>query len=178
MNVRNTLLLSSTVSQSLTVPIRLAWFWVSNYLTVMVSAFLATGILRIHSGHGGWRYLFLIEGLITFSVGIASFFLMPPGPTQTKAWFRPRGWFTEREETIMVNRFVHIHIIRQSHTPKSAFSVLRDDPTKSDMHNRQALTIRMIWKSMCDWRMWPLYILGIMHMSTFCFPSMCNYSQS
>lgn len=104
--------------KSFTVPIRLAWFWVSNYLTVMVSAFLATGILLIPSGHGGWRYLFLIEGLITFSVGIASVFLMPPGPTQTKAWFRPRGWFTEREEIIMVNRFVHIRIIPQPCTPQ------------------------------------------------------------
>ncbi|KAG2350920.1 MFS general substrate transporter [Suillus weaverae] len=128
-------------------PIRLAWFWVSNYITVMVSAFLATGILSLRSGdRAGWRYLFLIEGLITLAVGIVSYFLMPPGPTQTKAWFRPKGWFTEREEVIMVNR------------------VLRDDPTKSDMHNREGLTIRMIWSAVCDWRMWPIYILGITHM--------------
>lgn len=87
------------------VPIRLAWFWVSNYITVMVSAFLATGILSLRSGdRAGWRYLFLIEGLITLAVGMSSYFLMPPGPTQTKAWFRPKGWFTEREEIIMVNR--------------------------------------------------------------------------
>lgn len=86
-------------------PIRLAWFWVSNYLTVMVSAFLATGILSLRSGdRAGWRYLFLIEGLVTLAVGLISYFLMPPGPTQTKAWFRPKGWFTEREEVIMVNR--------------------------------------------------------------------------
>ena len=37
---------------------------------------------------------------------------MPPSPTQTKTWFRPKGWFTEREEVIIVNK------------------VLRDDPTK------------------------------------------------
>ncbi|KAG1757054.1 major facilitator superfamily domain-containing protein [Suillus lakei] len=128
-------------------PIRLAWFWVSNYITVMVSAFLATGILSLRSGdRAGWRYLFLVEGLITLAVGIMSYFLMPPGPTQTKAWFRPKGWFTEREEVIMVNR------------------VLRDDPTKSDMHNREGLTIRMIWSAVCDWRMWPIYVLGITHM--------------
>lgn len=128
-------------------PIRLAWFWVSNYITVMVSAFLATGILSLRSGdRAGWRYLFLIEGLITLAVGMTSYFLMPPGPTQTKAWFRPKGWFTEREEIIMVNR------------------ILRDDPTKSDMHNREGLTIGMIWNAICDWRMWPIYVLGITHM--------------
>lgn len=76
----------------------MVYFWVSNYLTDIVSAFLATGILRLRGvrGQPGWRYLFLIEGCLTLGVGLASFFLLPPGPTQTKTWFRPKGWFTER----------------------------------------------------------------------------------
>ncbi|CAA7268074.1 unnamed protein product [Cyclocybe aegerita] len=129
-------------------PIRLAFFWLSNYISDILSAFLATGILRLRGvgGKEGWRYLFLIEGLMTLLVGIISFFLMPPGPTQTKAWFRPKGWFTDREEIIMVNR------------------VLRDDPSKSDMHNREGLNIKMIWKSIKDWRLWPVYALGLVHM--------------
>ncbi|QRV92579.1 major facilitator superfamily transporter [Ceratobasidium sp. AG-Ba] len=129
-------------------PIRLAFFWISNYVCDIVSAFLATGILQMRgvAARAGWRYLFLIEGCITLLAGIASFFLMPAGPTQTKAWFRPKGWFDDREEVIMVNR------------------VLRDDPSKSDMHNRQGLSPKMIWDSLCDWHMWPLYILGLVHM--------------
>ncbi|TFK56770.1 MFS general substrate transporter [Heliocybe sulcata] len=129
-------------------PIRLAYFWISNYLDHIVGAFLATGILKLRgaSGRPGWRYLFLIEGGLTLAVGLASYFLMPPGPTQTKAWYRPKGWFTEREEIIMVNR------------------VLRDDPSKSDMHNRQGLSPKMIWYALRDWKMWPLYILGLVHM--------------
>ncbi|KAH9949379.1 MFS general substrate transporter [Amylocystis lapponica] len=128
--------------------IRLAWFWVSNYMASLIGAFLATGILTLdgRNGQAGWRYLFLIEGGITALVGIASYFMMPPSPTQTKAWYRPKGWFTEREETIIVNR------------------VLRDDPSKSNMHNRQGMTIWMIWEIIKDWRMWPLYILGFSHM--------------
>ena len=51
------------------------------------------------------------------------------------------------EETIMVNR------------------VLRDDPSKSDMHNRQGLSVLHILKILKDWRMWPLYFLGLTHMS-------------
>lgn len=59
---------------------------------------MATGLLRLRGvgGRAGWRYLFLIEGILTLVVGIASYFMMPPGPTQTKAWFRPKGWFSER----------------------------------------------------------------------------------
>ncbi|RDX51208.1 MFS general substrate transporter [Polyporus arcularius HHB13444] len=129
-------------------PLRLAWFWVSNYLAEIVGAFIATGLLRLRGvgGKAGWRYLFLIEGGLTLIIGIASFFMMPPSPTQTKAWFRPKGWFTEREEIIMVNR------------------VLRDDPTKSSMHNREGLTVRKIWHILKDWRMWPIYALGIIFM--------------
>lgn len=56
--------------------------------------------------------LFSQRGLITLSIGIVTFFKMPPSPTQTKAWFRPKGWFTEREEHIATTR------------------ILRDDPTK------------------------------------------------
>ncbi|KAJ3857261.1 major facilitator superfamily domain-containing protein [Lentinula lateritia] len=129
-------------------PIRLAFFWVSNYIAVIVSAFLATGILKLDGfrGRAGWRYLFLIEGAGTLLVGVCSFLMLPPGPTQTKAWFRPKGWFTEREEVILVNR------------------ILRDDPSKSDMHNRQGLSVGAIWKALQDWRMWPIYILGLTHM--------------
>ncbi|EIW87128.1 MFS general substrate transporter [Coniophora puteana RWD-64-598 SS2] len=132
-------------------PIRIGWFFVSSqYLSALIGAFLATGFLAIQNvtGTAGWRYLFLLEGILTGLVGITSFFMLPPGPTQTKAWFRPKGWFTERqprEEVIMVNR------------------ILRDDPYKSTMHNREGLTLRMILGAIFDWRMWPLYWLGFAH---------------
>lgn len=73
---------------------RLGWFWVSNYLTNIVSAFLATGILRMRglNGQPGWKYLFLIEGILTLLMGLFAFRYMPAGPTQT------RNWFTERDE--------------------------------------------------------------------------------
>ena len=73
-------------------------FWISNYVADISSAFLATGILRLRGvgGKAGWRYLFLLEGILTLVVGFTSFFMMPPGPTQTKAWYRPKGWFSER----------------------------------------------------------------------------------
>lgn len=30
------------------------------------------------------------------------------------------------------------------------------------MHNRQPLTFRMIGKSMLDWHLWPIYIIGVL----------------
>jgi predicted MFS family arabinose efflux permease len=100
--------------------------------------------MRGISGWAGWRWLFLIEGLITLLVGIGSFFMMPASAVQTKTWYRPKGWFTEREISIVVNR------------------VLRDDPSKGDMHNRQAITPRRLLAAASDFDLWPLYIIGLL----------------
>ncbi|KIJ25658.1 hypothetical protein M422DRAFT_38572 [Sphaerobolus stellatus SS14] len=126
-------------------PLRFAFFWMSMQLCNIISALLAFGILRMEGirGRQGWRWLFLLEGLLTLCIGFATFFRMAPGPTQTKTWYRPKGWFTEREEIILVNR------------------ILRDDPTKSDMHNRQSISFKQFLQVACDYDLYPLYLLGL-----------------
>ncbi|KAK3391150.1 major facilitator superfamily domain-containing protein [Podospora didyma] len=126
-------------------PIRLSFFWGAYILTQVVSAFLAFGILRLrgHNGWEGWRWLFALEGILTALIGIASWYYLPPSPTQTASRFRGKsGWFTEREEIIMVNR------------------ILRDDPSKGDMHNRQGLNLKLLWQALTDWDLFPVYLLG------------------
>ncbi|KAJ6157777.1 pantothenate transporter [Penicillium chermesinum] len=110
-------------------PIRLSFFWTSLSVTSIVTSLLAFAVFHLGGVHGmaGWRWLFLIEGVITLSIGLGSFFMMPASIVQTKTWFRPNGWFTEREISISVNR------------------ILRDDPSKGDMHNRQAITPKRLW---------------------------------
>ncbi|KAI1058714.1 hypothetical protein LB507_003726 [Fusarium sp. FIESC RH6] len=128
-------------------PIRLAFFWTALSTSNIVGSLLAAGILQMRGvlGWGGWRWLFLLEAIGTFIVGLFSWVLMPPGPCQTKSWFRGRdGWFNEREEYIMVNR------------------LLRDDPSKGDMNNREAVNLPKLWKAVKDWEQWPLYLLGLM----------------
>jgi sugar phosphate permease len=127
-------------------PMRLGLFYVANNFTSAISSLLAYGIFRLNGHHGieGWRWLFLLEGLFTLIIGILSFFRMPASAVQTKTWFRPKGWYTEREEKIMVNR------------------ILRDDPSKGDMHNREALTLGRLWKSLTDYDLWPVYIVRLL----------------
>lgn len=40
--------------------------------------------------------------------------------------------------------------------------MIRDDPDKGGMHNRQGLSLRQIWNCAKDYDMWPLYILGFL----------------
>ncbi|KAJ0159933.1 putative transporter [Colletotrichum tanaceti] len=126
--------------------LRLGFFWTAMSAADILSALLAYGILHLRGfrGHAGWRILFLVEGLFTLVVGVFGFLLMPAGPCQTASWFRGRrGWFTEREETVMVMR------------------TLREDPGKSSMHNREPITPRLLWDSLRDYDLWPIYLLGL-----------------
>ncbi|KAH9904440.1 MFS general substrate transporter [Xylariomycetidae sp. FL2044] len=126
--------------------IRLGFFWTMMSVADILSALIAAGLLKLRgvSNHAGWRWLFLIEALLTLLVGLFSFVLMPAGPCQTASWFRgKKGWFSPREETIIVNR------------------VLREDPSKSGMHNRQPITPRLLWQCLKDYDLWPLYLIGL-----------------
>ncbi|KAI0020295.1 major facilitator superfamily domain-containing protein [Xylariomycetidae sp. FL0641] len=126
--------------------IRLSFFWTGMFMADIIAAFVAFGLLHMRGllGRAGWRWLFLVEGCMTGVVGLVSFVMMPPGPTQTASWSRGKdGWFSPKEEIIMVNR------------------VIRDDPSKGTMHNRQPITPKLLWKSLTDVDLWPLYCIGM-----------------
>lgn len=127
-------------------PQRLSFFWVAYQGTQIVSAFLAYGILRMRGINGlpGWAWLFALEGTLTGLIGVLSWFYLPSSPYTTSSWFRgEQGWFDEREEKIIANR------------------IIRDDPSKGDMHNREALSLGMLKECLLDWHMWPTYLIGL-----------------
>jgi sugar phosphate permease len=126
-------------------PMRVSIFYIANPLTAVICSLLGFGILHLdgRDGVAGWRWLFLLEGLFTLLVGAGAFFLMPPSPVQTKTWYRKNGWYTDREEKIMVNR------------------ILRDDPSKGDMNNRQAVGFKELWSTIMDWDLLPIYSIRI-----------------
>ncbi|KAI1127074.1 major facilitator superfamily domain-containing protein [Nemania abortiva] len=126
--------------------IRLSFFWTGMFMADILASIIAFGLLHLRGVQGlpGWRWLFLIEGLITGTIGLMSFVMLPAGPTQTASWSRgKKGWFTAREESIMVNR------------------IIRDDPSKGTMHNREPITPKLLWKSLTDVDLWPLYAIGL-----------------
>lgn len=129
--------------------LRLTCFWAVVSTSSAISNLLSIGLLLISTqGKEGWRWLFLYEGLISLVFGSIAFFLMVPGPTQTKSKLFPNGFFTEREEKILANRLI------------------RDDPSKSDMHNRQGVSIKQFFQALSDFDIWPLLLVSL----TFLIP--------
>jgi hypothetical protein len=125
--------------------IRLAAFWSSLNVARVVSALLAAGILKMRGicGKPGWFWLFLLEGLLTVVVALISFLYLPAAPTSTTNVLWRNGWYTEREETIMVNR------------------ILRDDPAKGLTTLTKPATFRDIRAAWSDRSMWGLYFIGL-----------------
>jgi hypothetical protein len=100
--------------------------------------------MRGINGLPGWAWLFALEGTLTGLIGITAYFYLPPSPYQTASKFRGKdGWFTEHEEKIIANR------------------VLRDDPSKGDMHNRQGLSLSAFKACATDYHMYPIYLIGL-----------------
>ncbi|KXT13338.1 hypothetical protein AC579_6037 [Pseudocercospora musae] len=144
--IPDTILYLSYYYTSRELPKRLSFFWVAYQSTQIISAFLAYGILRLrgYNGLAGWQWLFALEGMLTGLIGILAWFYLPSSPYTTASWFRgKKGWFNEHEEKIIANR------------------VIRDDPSKGDMHNREGLSLGMLWQCLRDYHMWPIYLIGL-----------------
>lgn len=78
---------------------RISLFIVSGSLAGAFGGLLASAILKIpHMGWlHSWRLIFVIEGMATCLVGIASFFLLPNDPTGA-------SWLSEDEKLLAVSR--------------------------------------------------------------------------
>ncbi|KAJ8106040.1 hypothetical protein OPT61_g9805 [Boeremia exigua] len=125
--------------------VRLAIFWSTLNVARVISALLAAGILEMRGigGKPGWFWLFLLEGLLTGLIAFISYLYLPASPTDSKNVLFPKGYYTEREEVIMVNR------------------ILRDDPAKGLTAIKEPATFRDIWEAWKDPAMWGLYFIGL-----------------
>jgi len=125
--------------------IRLAAFWSTLNIARVISALLAAGLLEMRGigGKPGWFWLFLLEGLLTVVIAVLSFIYLPAAPTATKNVLWRKGWYTEREEIIMVNR------------------ILRDDPAKGLTALKEPMTFKDVKAAWSDSSMWGLYFIGL-----------------
>ncbi|EMR62640.1 putative allantoate permease protein [Eutypa lata UCREL1] len=70
---------------------RMAWFYAGSSLANAFGGLIGAGVLGgLDGAHGihGWRWLFIIEGVITIGVAVSSIFILPNYPATTK-WLSP-----------------------------------------------------------------------------------------
>ncbi|KAK1927365.1 major facilitator superfamily domain-containing protein [Papiliotrema laurentii] len=82
-------------------------FWLAGTVGQMFSGFLQSAAYKNLNGtHGiaGWRWLFIIDAIITLPIAVAGFFLYPNLPLQgKKTW-----WLTDEEFTLSQDRLHNV----------------------------------------------------------------------
>ncbi|CRJ81834.1 hypothetical protein BN1708_001983 [Verticillium longisporum] len=70
---------------------RISWFYCMSALSGAFSGLLAAGIAKMDGvgGYEGWRWIFLIEGIITVALGIMTFFCLVDTPALSEKWLDP-----------------------------------------------------------------------------------------
>lgn len=71
---------------------RISWFYCSSALSGAFSGMLAAGIAQMNGvgGYEGWRWIFLIEGIVTVALGILTFFVLIDTPVLSHKWLEPQ----------------------------------------------------------------------------------------
>lgn len=60
---------------------RAGFYYLGQYLGVLTSGLLSGAIQRTFSTEDGWKWIFIIDGLISIAVGIIGFYMIPGTPT-------------------------------------------------------------------------------------------------
>lgn len=79
---------------------RIAILYTGNILATAFAGLIAAGIFHGMDGLGGlagWKWLFILQGAVTFVIAVIGFFLLPDFPLTT--W-----WLTEDERNLAYNR--------------------------------------------------------------------------
>ncbi|GES62866.1 MFS transporter [Aspergillus terreus] len=67
---------------------RIAFFYCASALSGAFSGLLAAGIAKMDGvgGQAGWRWIFLLEGIVTVMLGVMCFFCLIDSPKRSGAW--------------------------------------------------------------------------------------------
>jgi len=121
---------------------RLAWFWGVQSIASAVSGLMASGLLQLQGVGGleGWKWLFIVDCILTLIIATCTWFYLPLNAATTKGGLRGfKPWFTERQVQIAVTR------------------VIRDDPAKR--HYETTVNWVDVKDAFTDVGMWSHWIL-------------------
>jgi MFS family permease len=99
---------------------RISILYTGNILATAFAGLIAAGVfsgMDDLAGLAGWRWLFILQGAVTFVVAVAAAFILPDDPLKTR-WLTP-------EERELANRRIEADTVGAKHTT-STFKGLLD----------------------------------------------------
>lgn len=68
--------------------LRMAMLYCAAALSGAFSGLLAAAIAEMSGvgGYNGWRWIFILEGIVTIGLGIGAYFILPDSPSHSKRW--------------------------------------------------------------------------------------------
>ncbi|KAF2093624.1 MFS general substrate transporter [Rhizodiscina lignyota] len=114
------------------VQFRMAIFYFGASLSGAFSGLLAFAITKMDgvSGLGGWRWIFILEGIATVVIGCIALFTLPGGPLNAK-------FLNKVERQFIISRL-------QVETGSGRGRVTNEDP----------ITMAHFWSAMKEWKIW------------------------
>lgn len=111
---------------------RLALFYTAASLAGAFSGVLAFGIQHMHGvgGLAGWRWIFILEGMITVVAGLSVPFILPDSPDSA-------NFLTSAEKTI-----IKIRLEQDSGT------------SSGSVETKEKFQWKFLQAAFCDWKIW------------------------
>ncbi|KAF8994908.1 MFS general substrate transporter [Cyathus striatus] len=123
---------------------RLAWFWGIQKVASAISGLMSSGLLRLRgvAGLEGWKWLFLVDGIITVIVAVATWFYLPATLVKTHGGLRgPKAWFTKRQIQIALTRVIKDDASKRSYEKRVDWADIKDTLTDIGIWGHLLITI-------------------------------------
>ncbi|KAK4161376.1 major facilitator superfamily domain-containing protein [Cladorrhinum sp. PSN259] len=138
-------------------------FTASGLAGTMIGGFIQSGIYESMDGrHGlaGWRWLFIVDGVITLPVALYGFWLFPDTPKTTEAFY-----LTPEERELAVTRLQQQQPQRQHHTTTEEAEKDEVGAVDGEVEGQQKKVSPFTWgfvkMVLSSWEWWGFVVLWI-----------------
>lgn len=140
------------------IQLRQAMFFSAASVAGAFSGLLAFAISKMHGVGGleGWRWIFILEGLVTVVVAILSYFLLYDFPETA-------GFLTEEERAFVVYRLRYQGQVASMTTTTSS----SEGPVSARVAQSEEFQWKYVWQAFTDWQ---IYVNIFVYWGVSCFP--------